>query len=84
MHLAGSPGSNFAYLKDCFKEWSKNVNCHWQNKNIETETKYMITKFIMNHAFRTKHSAATTKVKASVSTLIQERGFQFGSKFSKT
>ena len=30
MHLAGSPGSNFAYLKDCF------------NKNIETETKYIL------------------------------------------
>ena len=23
MHLAGSPGSYFAYLKDCLKEWSK-------------------------------------------------------------
>ena len=38
----------------------------------------------MNHAFRIKNSAATTKAKASVSTLIQERRFQFGSKFSKT
>ena len=38
----------------------------------------------MNHAFKIKNSAATTKAKASVSTLIQERGFQFGSKFSKT
>ena len=39
----------------------------------------------MNHAFRIKNSAATTKAKAkaSVSTLIQERRFQFGSKFSK-
>ena len=23
MYLAGSPGSYFAYLKDCFKEWRK-------------------------------------------------------------
>ena len=23
MHLAGSPGSYFAYLKDCLEEWSK-------------------------------------------------------------
>ena len=38
----------------------------------------------MNHAFKIKDSAATTKAKASVSTLIQERGFQSGSKFFKT
>ena len=31
-----------------------------------------------------KSKAKTTKSKASVSTLIQERGFQFGSKFFKT
>ena len=24
MHLAGIPGSYFAYLKDCHEEWSKN------------------------------------------------------------
>ena len=24
MHVAGSPGSYFAYLKDCLEEWSKN------------------------------------------------------------
>ena len=24
MHLAGSPGSYFAYLKDCLEKWSKN------------------------------------------------------------
>ena len=24
MHLAGSPGSYFAYLKDCLEEWGKN------------------------------------------------------------
>ena len=24
MHLAGSPGSYFAYLKYCLEEWSKN------------------------------------------------------------
>ena len=29
----------------------------------------------MNHAFKIKNSAATTKAKASVSTLIQKRGF---------
>ena len=23
MHLAGSPASYFAYLKDCLEEWSK-------------------------------------------------------------
>ena len=23
MHLTGSPGSYFAYLKDCLEEWSK-------------------------------------------------------------
>ena len=34
----------------------------------------------MNHAFKIKNSAAAaTKAKASVSTLIQERGFKFGS-----
>ena len=39
----------------------------------------------MNHAFKIKNSAATTtKAKASISTLIQECGFQFGSKLSKT
>ena len=27
MYLAGSPGSNFAYLKDCFKERSKKLEC---------------------------------------------------------
>ena len=27
MHLAGSPGSYFAYLKDCLKEWSKKLEC---------------------------------------------------------
>lgn len=37
----------------------------------------------MNHAFKIKSSAATTEARASVSTLIQERGFQFGSKFFK-
>ena len=25
MHLAGSPGSYFAYLKDCLEEWSKKI-----------------------------------------------------------
>ena len=29
----------------------------------------------MNHAFKIKSKAATTKAKASVNTLIQERGF---------
>ena len=24
MHLAGSPGSYFAYLKDCLEEWGRN------------------------------------------------------------
>ena len=37
----------------------------------------------MNHAFKIKSSAATTEAKASVSTLIKERVFQFGSKFFK-
>ena len=27
MHLAGSPGSYFAYLKVCLKEWSKKLQC---------------------------------------------------------
>ena len=27
MHLAGSQASNFAYLKDYFKEWSKKLQC---------------------------------------------------------
>ena len=27
MHLAGSPGSYFAHLKDCLKEWSKKLEC---------------------------------------------------------
>ena len=27
MHLAGSPGSYFAYLKDCLKEWSRILEC---------------------------------------------------------
>ena len=25
MHLAGSPGSYFAHLKDCLKEWSRKL-----------------------------------------------------------
>ena len=37
----------------------------------------------MNHAFNIKGSEATTEAKASVSTLIQECRFQFGSKFFK-
>ena len=27
MYLAGSPGSYFAHLKDCLKEWSKKLEC---------------------------------------------------------
>ena len=27
MHLAGTSGSYFAYLKDCLKEWSKKLEC---------------------------------------------------------
>ena len=27
MHLAGSPGSYFAYLKDCLKERSRKLEC---------------------------------------------------------
>ena len=37
----------------------------------------------MNHAFKVKSSVATTEARASICTLIQERGFQFGSKFFK-
>ena len=37
----------------------------------------------MNLVFKIKSSATTTEARASVSTLIQERGFQFGSKFLK-
>lgn len=37
----------------------------------------------MNLVFKIKSSAATTEARASVSTLIQERGFQFASKFLK-
>ena len=44
MHLAGSPGSYFAYLKDCLEEWSKNkkirmYTVHGGTKIIENETK---------------------------------------------
>ena len=63
--MAGSPGSYFAYLKDCLKEWSKklelNVSCPWHNKNIETETNIYITKFIMNHAFKIKKKKKTAQ-----------------------
>ena len=27
IYLAGSPGSYFAYLKDCLKEWRKKLEC---------------------------------------------------------
>ena len=37
----------------------------------------------MNLVFKIKSSATTTEARTSVSTLIQERGFQFGSKFLK-
>ena len=29
MHLAGSPGSYFAYLKDCLEEWSGGLRVGW-------------------------------------------------------
>ena len=38
MHLAGSPGSYFAYSKDCLEEWSKKI----KKKIIENETKYVL------------------------------------------
>ena len=47
MHLAGSPGSYFAYIKDCLEEWSKNkktrmYTVHGGTKMIENETKYLL------------------------------------------
>ena len=48
MHLAGSPGSYFAYLKDCLEEWSKKKKKNWMytvhggTKIIENETKYVL------------------------------------------
>ena len=47
MHLAGSPGSYFAYLKDCLEEWSKNkktrmYTVHNGAKINENETKYIL------------------------------------------
>ena len=59
MHLAGSPGSYFVYLKDCLEEWSKNkktrmYTVHGGTKIIENETKYVVQKFTMNHAFKIK------------------------------
>ena len=86
MHLAGSPGSYFAYLKDCLKEWSRKLECKLSMAEAKIlRLKINITESIMNHAFKIKNRAATTITKKkSVGTLIQERGFQFGSKFFKT
>ena len=49
MHLAGSPGSYFAYLKDYLEEWSKNkkkktrmYTVHGGTKIIENETNYVL------------------------------------------
>ena len=46
MHLAGSPGSYFAYLKDCLEEWSRNktrmYTVHGGTKIIENGTKYVL------------------------------------------
>ena len=48
MHLASSPGSYFAYLKDCLEEWSKKIKktrmyiVHGGTKIIENETKYVL------------------------------------------
>ena len=48
MHLTGSPGSYFAYLKDCLEEWSKNkkktrmYTVHGGTKICENETKYVL------------------------------------------
>ena len=47
MHLAGSPGSYFVYLKDWLEEWSKNkktrmYTVHGGTKIIENETKYVL------------------------------------------
>ena len=48
MHLAGSPGSYFAYLRDCLKEWSEKLECTLSMAeqkiyiSIETETKYIL------------------------------------------
>ena len=49
MHLAGSPGGYFAYLKDCLEEWSKKLKkktrmytVHGGTKIIENETKYIL------------------------------------------
>ena len=49
MHLAGSPGSCFAYLKDCLEEWSKNkktrmYTVHGGTKISENEPTYMYYK----------------------------------------
>ena len=47
MHLAGSPGSYFAYLKDCLEEKKKKkktrmYTVHGGTKMIENETKYVL------------------------------------------
>ena len=41
IHLAGSPGSYFAYLRECLKKRSKKLECKLSmaEQNIETETK---------------------------------------------
>ena len=47
MHLAGSPGSYFAYLKDCLKNGVKikktrMYTVHGGTKIIENEIKYVL------------------------------------------
>ena len=41
MHLAGSPGSYFAYLKDCLEEWSKNTKTRMYTAHGGTGLTYL-------------------------------------------
>ena len=65
MHLAGSPGSYFAYLKDYLEEWSKNkktrmYTVHGGTKIIENEANYVcwVLEFV--------HKGAKKKTKTNI------------------
>ena len=60
MHLAGSPGGYFAFLKDCLKEWSKKLECTLSSTTewFSVECRKTKTKVITlaNHKEHTQYS----------------------------
>ena len=45
MHLAGSPGSYFAYLKDCLEEWSKKTDFNSRGRELRAWSTIMGKEF---------------------------------------